>query len=468
MDPFSSAVDLAANIRTRQISPVEVADTYLARIDKCNPELNAVVWRNDEQVRIAAKRAEQAVMDGDELAPFHGVPIPIKDLTSVKGQPNTCSSLAISDAPRKESDLIALKLEAAGFIFMGRTNSPELGPLTVSENARHGTTVNPWNHAFTPGGSSGGAAAAVAAGFAPVAHASDGGGSIRVPSSACGIVGLKPSRGRIPQKVFGWEHSTTEGAVVRHVKDAAAILDAMSGPDFHAWYSAPAPARPFAHEVGADVGRLRIGLLLEAPTGMPVDAECAAAAQKLGHVLEELGHDVYPVTPQFYSREAVDAFQIIVSASLHAGQFDDVSQVAPYIAYRLEQAKNFHAGEYARAAAILQLESRPLVAQWGRDFDVLLTPTMACETPETGLVYNEANNNPSGPRLTELRMISFTSFCNVSGLPAISLPVHTSASGLPVGAQLVGAPYDEATLIRLASAVEAAMDWTRTIAPQYA
>ncbi|WP_246262736.1 amidase [Arthrobacter mobilis] len=455
-------------IRTREISPVEAAEAYLARIDKYNPELNAVVWRNDQEVRAAARRAEQEVMDGADLAPFHGVPIPIKDLTSVKGQPNTCSSLAMSDAPQETSDLCAQKLEQAGFIFMGRTNSPELGPLTVSENARHGTTANPWNHDYTPGGSSGGAAAAVAAGLAPVAHASDGGGSIRVPSSACGIVGLKPSRGRIPQEVFGWEHSTTEGAVARHVEDAAAVLDALSGPDLHSWYSAPAPERPFAEEVGRDAGRLRIGLLLEAPTGLPVDAECAAAAEKLAGVLEGLGHEVCPASPVLYSREAGEAFQMIIGASLHAIEYENVDLVDPFIRHRLDQARQFHAGQYAQAAARLQLESRPLVAQWGRDFDVLLTPTMACETPRTGTVYHEANTDPSGPRLTEMRMISFTSFCNISGLPAISLPVHTSATGLPVGAQLVAGPYQEATLVRLASAVEAVMDWTRTIAPQYA
>lgn len=468
MDPFSSAVGLAAQIRSREISPVEVTDLYLGRIEAINPALNAIVWRNDEDVRLAAKRAEQAVMDGVDLPPFHGVPLPIKDLTSVTGQPNTHCSLAMSDAPQAESDLSAEKLAAGGFLFMGRTNSPEFGPLTVTENARHGATRNPWDLSRTPGGSSGGAAAAVAAGLAPVAHASDGGGSIRVPSSACGLIGLKPSRGRVPQRVFGWEHSTTEGAIVRHIEDAASILDVMAGPDPLAWYSAPAPERPFAQEVGADTGRLRVGLLLTAPTGVPVDAECAAAAIKLAGILEGMGHDVYPVMPTLFSREAVEGFQMIIGASLAAMDYDDPARVDPYIAHRLATASRHSAGDYARASARLQLESRAIVGQWGHDFDVLVTPTMACETPLVGSVYHEANTDPAGPRQTELQMISFTSFCNITGLPAISLPVHASASGMPIGAQIVAGPYQEAMLIRLGSAVERDTAWTGAIAPVYA
>ncbi|WP_312178511.1 amidase [Arthrobacter sp.] len=465
MDPFDSATSLAAAIRSRTLSPVEVVDTYLARIDDVNPLINAVVWRNDEEVRAAARKAERQVLAGEELGPFHGVPIPIKDLSDVAGQPNTHSSLAIGDTPRTTSSLSVQKLQEAGFLLMGRTNSPELGPLTVAENARHGNTRNPWNPDYTPGGSSGGAAAAVAAGMAPIAHASDGGGSIRVPSSACGLVGLKPSRGRVPQEVSGWEHSTVEGAITRTVADAAGILDAMSAQDRLAWYSAPAPARPFASEVGADPGRLRIGMLLQAPTGLPVDPACAEAAHMLGTALEAAGHEVFEAAPVLFSREAIDAFQIIISASVWATPFDDASKVDPYISHRIAQAEGFHAGLYARAAALLQLESRRVVAQWGKDYDVLLTPTMATTTPRVGVVLDEANNDPSGPRLTELRMISFTSFCNMAGLPAVSLPVHTDRNGLPVGAQLVGAPFDEARLIALAAQAEEHFRWQDRRAP---
>ena len=468
MDPFTSATELAAAIRRRELSPVEVVDTYLARIDETNPLINAVVWRNDDEVRSAARAAERAVMAGEELGPFHGVPIPIKDLSDVAGQPNTLSSLAVNDTPRTSTDLSVRKLQDAGFLLMGRTNSPEFGPLTVAENPRHGKTRNPWNPEHTPGGSSGGAAAAVAAGMAPVAHASDGGGSIRVPSSACGLVGLKPSRGRVPQEVLAWEHSTVEGAVTRTVADAAAVLDVMSGADPLAWYSAPVPARPFAAEAGLKPGRMRVGMLLESPTGTPVDADCATAARKLAHALEVAGHEVFDVAPTLFSREAIDAFQVIISASVWATPFDDVSKVDPYIAHRVRQAEAFHAGSYARAAAMLQLESRRIVAQWGRDFDVLLTPTMATTTPRVGVVLDEANADPEGPRLTELRMISFTSFCNITGLPAISLPVHTDDTGLPVGAQLVGPPFGEGRILALAAQAEEHFRWQENIAPHFA
>jgi len=465
LDLFDSATSLAAAIRRRDISPVEVVDAYLDRIDEANPLINAIVWRNDDDVRAAAREAERALLAGEPVGPFHGVPIPVKDLSDVAGQPNTHSSLAIEATPRTSTSLSVRKLQDAGFLLMGRTNSPELGPLTVAENPRHGKTRNPWNPDYTPGGSSGGAAAAVAAGMAPVAHASDGGGSIRVPSSACGLVGLKPSRGRVPQEVLAWEHSTVEGAIARTVADAAAVLDAMSEADRLAWYAAPSPERPFAAEAGRDPGSTRIGMLLAAPTGLPVDPECAEAARRLARALEAAGHEVFEVSPALFSREAIDAFQVIISASVWATPFDDASKVDPYIAHRIRQAEGFHAGLYARAAALLQIESRRIVAQWGQDFDVLLTPTMATTTPPVGVVLEEANQDPAGPRLTELRMISFTSFCNMAGLPAISLPVHRDGKGLPVGAQLVGGPFGEGQLVALAAQAEAHFRWQEQLAP---
>jgi amidase len=460
MDPYTTVTELARLVRDKQVSPVEVVDTYLDRIERLNPAVNAIVWLDAGAARAAAEEAGAAVVRGDELGPLHGVPIPIKDLHSVAGQPNTMSSLGVSDAPRPETDPDVQTLLDAGAIPLGRTNSPEFGPLTVAENARHGKTRNPWNLAFTSGGSSGGASAAVAAGLAPAAHASDGGGSIRVPASVTGLIGLKPSRGRVPTLVRGWEHSTTEGAITRTVADTALLLDVMAGQDLLGWYSAPAPARAYTAEVGADPGTLRIGLMLEAPSGLPVDADCVAAAHRLAGALTAAGHEVFPVAPKLYSQQSIVGFtQVVISASVYAVEVDDESLLDPYIRYRREYATQVHAGEYARVAALLQYESRQVVAQWGRDFDLLLTPTTACVTPPVGLVYDEANTDPAGPRTTEVRMVSFTAFVNIAGLPAISLPVHTAANGLPVGAQLVGGPFDEATLIRVASQVEQQFAW---------
>lgn len=458
LDPWTPVTTVAELVRTGQVSPVEVADLYLDRIARLDGTVNAIVWLDEDAVRSAAARAADAVVRGEPLGPLHGVPIPIKDLHSCAGQPNTMSSLAIEERVETESDPDVATLLDAGAIPLGRSNSPEFGALTVSENLRHGITRNPWRLDLTSGGSSGGASAAVAAGLAPVAHASDGGGSIRVPASVTGLVGLKPSRGRVPALVRGWEHSTTEGAITRTVADTALLLDVMSGFDPLSWYNAPAPERPFSAELGVDPGRLRIGLLLDAPTGMPVDDACREAALTLARALEAAGHDVVPVQPFLFDADTFRAFaEVVISASTWALPLDDASKVDGYIARRRRLAETVHAGQYAEVAARLQLETRRVVAQWGRDFDVLLTPTTATVAPPVGLVLEEANAVPEVPRLTELRMVSFTAFCNVSGLPALTLPAHRTADGIPVGAQLVGGPFDEAGLIRLASQLEPAL-----------
>ncbi|WP_198954984.1 amidase [Kineosporia sp. R_H_3] len=458
MDPHAPLTTVAELVRSRQVSPVEVADLYLDRIARLDGAVNAIVWLDEQAVRSAAARAADDVVHGRPLGPLHGVPIPIKDLHTCAGQPNTMSSLAVEERIATESDPDVAALLDAGAIPLGRSNSPEFGALTVSENLRHGVTRNPWRLDLTSGGSSGGASAAVAAGFAPAAHASDGGGSIRVPASVTGLVGLKPSRGRVRALVRGWEHSTTEGAITRTVADTALLLDVMSGFDPLSWYSAPAPERPFSDEVGADPGRLRVGLLLDAPTGMPVDDACREAALTVARLLEDAGHDVVPVQPYLFDAETFQAFAgVVISASTWALPLDDPAKVDGYIGRRRRVAETVHAGQYAAVAARLQLETRHVVAQWGRDFDVLLTPTTAVVAPPIGLVRGEANAEPEGPRLTELRMVSFTAFCNVSGLPAITLPAHRTADGVPVGAQLVGGPFADALLIRLASQLEPAL-----------
>lgn len=465
--PASSALDIGAAIRSGEVSAVEVTEMYLAEIDARNDAVNAIVWLDREDSLHRAQESDRRVRAGEARGPFEGVPIPIKDLSAVAGQPNTMSSLSISEALATETEIDVQLLEDAGFVLLGRSNSPEFGPLTASENARHGKTRNPWNLEFTSGGSSGGASAAVAAGFAPIGHASDGGGSIRVPSSTTGLVGLKPSRGRVPAEVRGWEHSTTSGVITRTVADSAAALDILSPFDPLAWYSAPQPARPFASEVGADPGRLRIGLLLESPSGLEVDPVNAAAAIRTAQALEELGHIVEPVQPFLFSPEAGKGFvDLIISASVFASPYEDVELVDPYIRYRIEQAKRFHSGEYAALAGLLQFETRQVNAQFGRDFDLLLTPTMAVPTPRVGVVYDEANQTPDAPRLTEARQVTFTAWVNIAGLPAISLPMHTDAAGLPVGAQLVGGPFDEAALIRVAAQLETVFDWPHRVVPE--
>jgi amidase len=463
-----SAVSLAEAIRRREISSVELVTEAIERRDRFDGELNAIIWRDDETSLADAKEADAAVARGDDLPPFHGVPIPIKELTWVAGQPGTFASLGVTDTPREHSDLVVDQLTKAGFVLFGRSNSPEAGPMSVTENQRFGVTRNPWDPRYSPAGSSGGAAVAVAAGYTPVAHATDGGGSIRMPSSATGLVGLKPSRGRVPSLIPGWEHSITDGSITRHVIDTAAILDALSRVDRRAAYVAPSPERPFRDEVGAAAGSLRVGLLLDAPNGVPVDAEARLAAEKLAAALEGLGHVVEPVQPFLFSYEAITGFiDVIVNAWLWATPYDQPELAEPYIRARRARAKDFGAADYAVAAARLYAESAQLAAQWGRDYDVLLTPTMAAPPPLVGTVLAEANDDFAGPRVAENQMIAFTAFCNIAGLPAISLPVHTSDLGLPVGAQLVGGPFGESELIRLASSVEDHFGWTTRIPDGY-
>jgi amidase len=463
-----SAVSLAAMIRRREISSVELVTEAIARRDRFDPELNAIIWHDDEASLAQARAADAAVARGDEVPAFHGVPVPIKELSWVAGQPGTFGSLGVSDAPRETSDIVVDQLTRAGFVLFGRSNSPEAGPMSVTENQRFGVTRNPWNPRYSPAGSSGGAAVAVAAGYTPVAHATDGGGSIRMPSSATGLVGLKPSRGRVPSLIPGWEHSITDGAITRHVVDTAAMLDELSRFDPRAPYVARPPARPFLAEVGAPTGRRRVGVLLETPSGLPVDPECIAAVTALATEFERQGHVVEPVSPWLFSFEAIMGFlDVIVNAWLWVTPYENPELAEPYIKARRARAADFGAADYAIAAARLYAETAQVTAQWGRDFDVLLTPTMATQPPLVGTVLAEANDDFAGPRVRENQMVAFTAFCNIAGLPAISLPVHTSELGLPIGAQLIGGPFGEAELIRLASSVEETFGWTTRIPDGY-
>ncbi|HZU60365.1 MAG TPA: amidase [Solirubrobacteraceae bacterium] len=458
--PSRSALDLAAALRAREFSAVELLDACLAEVDRLNDSLNAVIWRDDESARAAARAADERLAR-DEEAPFLGVPIPIKDLTEVKGQPVTYGSRGRPIDPwQGPSEMVVDALRAAGFVLAGRTNTPELGHITATENLRWGITRNPWDTSRTPGGSSGGAAAATAAGMFPVAHANDGGGSIRIPASCCGLVGLKASRGRVPRLSQSWLGAVIEGAVTRTVAESAAILDVIAGPDSASWYNAPVPERPFADEVRADPRPLRIGLMAAGPHGMPIEPVCAEAANRVGQALEQLGHHVAPAEVATVSEQLIAPFVFLVESSLgeHLGDID-FEQVEPHIAAQYQNAQTHSAAEYVRVSKDIERLSRELVAPWGRDFDVLVTPTMGIAPPPAGMLMEISHANPSEPSEVVVATVAFTAFANVTGQPAISLPVHQTEDGVPVGAQLIGAPFQEATLLRLAGAIEQALPW---------
>lgn len=455
-----SALDLAAALRAREISSVELLDACLSEVDRLNDSLNAVVWRDDDAARAAARAADDRLAAGDD-APFLGVPLPIKDLTEVHGQPVTYGSRGRDMTPWDgPSEMVVDAFLRAGFVLACRTNTPEFGHITATENLRWGITRNPWDTERTPGGSSGGAASATASGMFPVAHANDGGGSIRIPASCCGLVGLKPSRGRTPRLNQSWLGAVVEGAVTHTVADSAAILDAISGPDQYSWYNAPAPERPFGDEVGADAGRLRIGLMTGGPHGMPVDPDCSEAARKVGEALEQLGHSVEPAEVATVSEELIGPFIALVEASLGEHVADvDFDKAEPHISAQFANATARSSLDYTQAAKMIELLSRDLTAAWGRDFDVLVTPTMGVPPAPAGMIMELSHTNPNEPAELVVATVAFTAFANVTGQPAISLPVHQTADGVPIGAQLVGAPFDEVTLIRLAAALEQALPW---------
>jgi amidase len=460
-DPTRTPVlELADALRAKELSATELLDASLAEVDRLNDELNAVVWRDDDVARAAARDADERLAAGDD-APFLGVPMPIKDLTEVHGWPVSYGSRGRADEPwQGPSELCVDAFERAGFVVACKTNTPEFGHITATENLRFGPSRNPWDPERTPGGSSGGAAAATAGGMFPAAHANDGGGSIRIPASCCGLVGLKPSRGRVPRLSQSWLGAVVEGAVTRTVADAAAILDVLSRPDPLAWYNAPAAARPFREEVGADAGRLRIALMDSGPNGMPIDPACTEAAQRTARALEELGHAVEPVELPTISEELVEPFNLLIAGSLGEHLPDiEWDQVEPHIAYQHAAANQVPTIEYVYAMKHLERMSRQLLEPWGRDFDVLLTPTMASTPPSVGAVLEATHANPEAPAEAVIAMVAFTAFANITGQPAISLPVHSTDDGIPVGAQLVGGPWDEVTLLRLAGAVEQALPW---------
>jgi amidase len=465
LGPSASALQLAAALRARELSAVELLDACLAAVDQRNPELNAVIWRDDEAARAAARDADARIAAGEE-APFLGVPIPIKDLTPVAGWPVTYGSNGAPEGPSEESELVVEALQRAGFVLCGRTNTPEFGPITAAENSRYGISRNPWDPSRSPGGSSGGASSAVAAGMFPIGHANDGGGSIRIPAAYCGLVGLKTSRGRIPRRAQSWMGAVVEGVVTRTVADTAAVLDRTAGPDPLAWNNALPPDRPFAEEVGADPGRLRIGLMAQAPLGIPTDPACTEAARDAAALLEQLGHEVAEVEVPTISAEMIPPFVTMTYGGLADYPDIDWEKTEPHIRHAHEIATTqLSALDFVAAAQALERLSRQELARWGRDFDVLLTPTSAIRPPLAGSILEAQHANPDQPVGDVVASVSFAAFANITGLPAISLPLHRTEEDLPIGAMLTGGPFDEATLLRLAAQLEEARPWAeRTVA----
>lgn len=462
------AMAQAEQVRRRQVSPRELVDAAIARIEKIDPAIHAVIHQRFERAR--AEAASSSLPDG----PFRGVPILLKDLGGQSaGDPYHAGMRCLRDAGWVEDadSYFTAKLRRAGFVFLGRTNTPELGLMPTTEPEAHGPTRNPWGLDHSPGGSSGGAAASVAAGMVAVAHASDGGGSIRIPAAHCGLVGLKPTRGR---SSFGpglgerWAGFSSELVVSRTVRDTAAVLDTVQGRMPGDPYEAAPPVRAYAAEVGADPGRLRIGLLARGPRGLAVHPECAAAAAALARALEGLGHRVEEAHPAAIDEtKALASFVVVVSCSVaraldawgtKLGRTLGAADVEPLTAAVAEQGRATTAARYIEAVEFVHGFGRRMAAWWDSGFDLLLTPTTAAPPPRIGELAQSADQ-PLAPFLRAAPYGAFTSVFNLTGQPAISLPVHTTAEGLPVGAQLAAAWGREDLLLRVASQVEQALPW---------
>lgn len=456
--PFLPAVEQARLVRDGEISPVELIETYLSRMDKLDGELNSYVTVAADEAMAQARAAEGRAASGDELPPFHGVPIAIKDLAETKGIRTTFSTKAAKDYVPALDAAGVRRIREAGFIILGKTNAPEFGTIPVTESELNGDCHNPWDLARTPGGSSGGAAAALAAGLTPVAHGSDGGGSIRIPASCCGVFGIKPSRGRIsvgPRLGHAWEGFSTGGPLGRTVADAAALLDVMSGYETGDPYWAAPPERPFADEVGRAPGRLRIAQTDVAPNGAPVDPLVVAALDDAATLLGSLGHEVEEAAPDWVDHDMVAAFIKIVQTApaLFPVPEEDMEPINRAL---LRAALELSSADYVRAVTTLHAFARKVVAFWD-DYDLLLTPTLALPPVPIGWLFED--DDPWMQLTRSGFFIPFTPPFNITGQPAASLPLHWSNDGLPIGVQLVARPADEATIIRVAAQVEEARPW---------
>lgn len=456
--PLASALEQAELVRDKEVSPVELVELYLDRIERLDPELNSFVTVAGDQALDAARGAEEAVISRNDLPPFHGVPMPIKDLTETAGMRTTFSCKQYAEYVPVEDTSTVRRLKEAGFVLLGKTNTPEFGTLPQTESELNGICRNPWSLGHTPGGSSGGAASAVAAGLAPVAQGSDGGGSIRIPASCCGLFGIKPSRGRIShapggESLYGF---STDGPLARTVADAAAVLDALSGYETGDPYWAPPPARRFSAEVGADPGRLKIAFSLQPAVEVEVEPQAADAARDSAALLESLGHTVEEVDPGWFDPTLSASF-ITIFQGLAADFLDlDLDRVEPLNRMLTESARSTSMIDYIRAGTALSITIRRIMSLWD-DYDLLLTPTLPVSPRPVGWIFEE--DDPWSQLARASLIVAFTAPANASGQPAVSLPLHWSSEGLPIGTQLIGGPADEATLIRVAAQLEETRPW---------
>ena len=455
------ALGLAELVRSRQVSAAELLDEAIARTEAIDPAINAVVVKHDA---FARAQIDRGLPDG----PFRGVPFLLKDLDLIAGTRTTFGSALTKDFVADHTSTIAQRFIEAGLTVFGKSSSPELGLMPTTEPRLHGPTRNPWSLQHSSGGSSGGAAAAVAARILPIAHASDGGGSIRIPAAASGVFGLKPTRARTPSgpdRGQGWGGFSVGHVVSLSVRDSAAMLDAIHGPEPTSPYTAPPPERPYREEVGRDPGRLRIAFTDLSPYGEPIDPEVAAAVRDTAAMLDKLGHHVEPRAPKL----PVDPAQVIatiVAANTaltvrlaerthgRAMTDDDFERLTLAMA---AIARKTNAIDYA-AAELDAFRIARTLADFFTDIDVFLSPTLCTPAIRIGELDTMADDlSHVSPILR--RYMPGTSMFNMSGQPAMSVPLAWTSGGMPIGMSFAARFGREDVLFRLAGQLEVARPW---------
>jgi aspartyl-tRNA(Asn)/glutamyl-tRNA(Gln) amidotransferase subunit A len=456
------ATDLAAAIRSKQVSPVEVINAVLARIEQLNPRLNAFCLVTAEAARQAAQAAEQAVMRGEPLGPLHGVPVSIKDLVLTKGvRTMRGSKLYEHDVPTEDAPVVE-RLKAAGAIILGKTTTPEFGFKGVTDSPVTGITRNPWHPERTPGGSSGGAGVAVATGMGPLAVGTDGGGSIRIPSSFCGIYGLKPHLGRVPVYPASTVGDISHvGPMTRTVRDAALMLNAIAGADDRDRLSLPTSHPDYVQAVEGDIRGLRmawsadLGFAVVDPQVRQITAAAVSAFSELGCHVEE-------VTPGFDNPGQLFQYFFYVNISTMLQDYPGYERhIDPQLLANLAEVKDVSGQDYARVilrrSAIFDKIQRLFAA-----YDVLLCPTVAVPPFEVGI---EGPTQIAGRAVDRRTWIAMTPLFNLTGQPAATVPCGFTDEGLPIGLQIVGRRFDEVTVLRASAAFEAQRPWAQKRPP---
>lgn len=468
--PNYDATGLAKLIREKKISAAEALEAAITLAEKHNPALNAIILPLYDQARARAKTKLKG--------PFAGVPFLMKDiLGAMAGVPTRQGSAYMPAFPAMSDSTLTARFHKAGLVTFGKTNVPEYGLLPVTEPTLYGPARNPWNTGHTPGGSSGGSAAAVAAGIVPVAHANDGGGSIRIPASSCGLVGLKPTRARNPLGPDLGDVMSgliAEGVVSRSVRDTAAILDATHGGEPGDPYPAPPVPYAYADEIRRKPRKLRIGYATTNLSGQKVHADCIAAVRSAAQMCEDLGHTVEESSPQIDIAVLSDAFmaiwaaglvQVIDTIAMLTNTKPSLKNVQGLTLGLYEIGRKIDAGAYLNAVTMLQAAGRA-VAAWHKTYDVWLTPTLGAPPLKIGAI-DTSLRDPQKAFGPIIDYVPFTALQNATGQPAINLPLHWNKAGLPVGVQFVGRYGDEATLLRIAAQLEKAHPWKDKRPPIY-